>query len=277
VFVATPTDRTRPRLGPLRNRSMRALFLCWHSIANEGPEFLSISPELFEAQLRLLRRRGFVSSTSLDLRELADRRRLDARRVFLTFDDGYLDNFTYALPLLRDSGFTAMFFVLPGHLDSGRALDWPAVEANRRRYPEIMRSLDWSMAEAMVEAGCEIGSHTLHHPHLPVIDDDALREELLDSRRRIIDRLGRCDSLAYPFGEWSPRVARAAAAAGYSFAFSLPFAQQLTASYMSIPRVTIDHRDDLRRFSLKISPMGRRLLFSPVRAGHRRVMGRKPA
>jgi peptidoglycan/xylan/chitin deacetylase (PgdA/CDA1 family) len=271
-----PIDHTHPRLGPLRNRSRGALFLCWHSIAKDGPEFLSISPELFEAQLRLLRRQGYVSSTSVELRELADRRHSDARRVFLTFDDGYVDNFTHALPLLQAHGFTAIFFVLPGHLDSGRALDWPAVAPARRRHPEIMRSLDWSMAEAMVEAGCEIGSHTLHHPHLPVIDDDALRQELLDSRRRIIDRLGRCDMFAYPFGEWSPRVARAVAATGYSFAFSLPLKQQLTASCMSIPRLTIDHRDDPRRFSFKISPMGRRLLFSPVRAGVRRVLGRKP-
>lgn len=275
--MASTFDRTRPQVGPLRNRSRGALFLCYHSIAKGGPEFLSISPQLFEAQLRLLRRQGYIASTSRELRELADRGRSDERRVFLTFDDGYVDNFTNALPLLREHGLTGMFFVLPGHLDSGRALDWPAVEQHRRRHPEVMRSLDWSMAEVMVESGCEIGSHTLRHSHLPATDDDTLHQELLDSRRQIIDRLGRCETLAYPFGEWSPRVARAAAAAGYSFAFSLPFGQQLAASCMSIPRVTIDHRDDLRRFSIKISPAGRRLLFSPVRAVIRRVIRRKPA
>jgi peptidoglycan/xylan/chitin deacetylase (PgdA/CDA1 family) len=275
--VASPIDSTRPRLGPLRNRSRGALFLGYHSIAEDGPELLSISPQLFEAQLRVLRQQGYMSSTSPALRELADCRRADARRVFLTFDDGYVDNFTHALPLLQAHGFTAIFFVLPGHLDTGAPLDWPAVEPMRRSYPEIMRSLDWSMAEAMVEAGCEIGSHTLHHPHLPVIDGDALHDELLDSRRRIIDRFGRCDTLAYPFGEWSRRVARAAAATGYSFAFSLPFEHQLTASCMSVPRVTIDQRDGPRRFAFKISPMGRRLLFSPIRAAIRRVVGRKPA
>lgn len=269
-------DLLRSTAGPLRNRASQATFLCYHSIAQDGPPFLSIEPEMFERHLAMMRRRGYLSGGLNALKLLASGSRLHGRHAFLTFDDGYVDNFTVALPLLRAYGFSAVMFVLPVYVDTGAELNWAEVEPKRRHYPGIMRSLDWSMAEALIEAGCEIGSHTLSHPHLPAIGDEALRQELLDSRRRIAERLGRCDTLAYPFGEWNPHVARAAAAAGYSFAFSLPFEEQSTASRMAIPRVTIDHRDDERRFSLKLSPVGRRLLFSPVRGAIRRMIRRTP-
>jgi peptidoglycan/xylan/chitin deacetylase (PgdA/CDA1 family) len=67
----------------------------------------------------------------------------------------------------------------------------------------------------MAAGRIEFGSHTNLHRHLPGLPDEELRQELLDSRRRIAERLGSCDCLAYPFGEWDERVADAARAAGY--------------------------------------------------------------
>ena len=147
---------------------------------------------------------------------------LDRATAFLTFDDGFRDNFETALPLLHEYGFGAFVFVLPPLVDSGGALGWVEVAADRRRYPATMRSVTWAMLEQMKEGGFEVGSHTLTHPHLPELDDDALRDELWESRARIKERLGACDTLAYPFGEWSDRVAAAAADCGYRYAFSLP-------------------------------------------------------
>jgi peptidoglycan/xylan/chitin deacetylase (PgdA/CDA1 family) len=264
--VARPQGRRR---GLLRNRSGGATFLCYHSVADEGRPFTTIAPDTFERHLALLRKRGDRNGTLGELRLIARGDRPRGRHVFLTFDDGYVDNFTIALPLLRAYGFTAMIFILPPYVDSGAATNWSGLEDACARYPDVMRSMTWTMVEAMVEAGFEFGSHTLRHPHLPEVDDEVLMQELVDSRRRITERLGRCDALSYPYGEWSPRVASAAAAAGYSFAFSLPDEAQRGASSMSIPRMTIDHRDEARRFALKLTPTFRRLWFSPARAGFR--------
>ena len=49
-------------------------------------------------------------------------------------------------------------------------------------------------------------------------------------------RLGSCDVLAYPFGDWDARVAHAAAAAGYAFAFALPPVRRGGVTAMTIPR-----------------------------------------
>jgi peptidoglycan/xylan/chitin deacetylase (PgdA/CDA1 family) len=265
------TALVRARKGPLRNRSGGATFLCYHSVADHGPPFFSIAPEAFERHLAWLQRRDHRSGSLESLRRIAEGLRPSASYVFISFDDGYSDNFTHALPLLQEYGFSATFFILPPYADLGAALDWPELGETPKQYPAVMRSMTWQMAESLVEAGCEVGSHTLRHRHLPEIDDEALRQELFDSRRRIADRLGRCDTLAYPFGEWDGRVARATAAAGYSFAFSLPYGAQPAASCMAIPRVTIDHRDRNGRFALKLTPIGRLLFFSSARGALRKL------
>ena len=263
--------------GPLRNRSRDAAILCYHSVAPDGPPFLSITPEVFESQLAALRRHGFRSGNLADLAAMAEGSgRSEGRLVFLTFDDGYLDNFTRALPLLREHGFGALVFLLPPCVDDGGAFGWPEVADERRAYPDVMRSLDWGMVEAMAEDGIEFGAHTLTHPHLPDLSDDELAHQLGDSRQRIADRLGACVSVAYPFGDWDERVAAAAASAGYTLAFTMPRGAQAAASAMSIPRVAIDHRDVGGRFRGKLSPQGRRLLLSPAKERLRSLRGLVP-
>jgi peptidoglycan/xylan/chitin deacetylase (PgdA/CDA1 family) len=258
----------------LRNRSSRAVFLSYHSIAPRGPRYLTISEELFERQLSTLRDRGFHSGDVRALTEAAEGRP-SSPTVFLTFDDGFRDNYETALPLLREYGFHAFVFVLPPLVNTGAALAWPEVAGHQQTYPESMRSVTWRMLEEMKADGLEIGSHSLSHAHLTELPGERLRQELSDSRTRIKERLGSCDVLAYPFGEWDAEVATAARDCGYRFAFSLPTATgQLRATPFSIPRVNVDYRDDGRRFVAKLSPFGRRVLLSTtVRAVTRRGIG----
>jgi len=260
----------------LRGRSGRAVFLGYHSVAEDGPPYLSLTPRSFEHQLDTLRRHGFAAGRRDDLVRLARGERLPGRRAFLTFDDGFRDTVTAALPRMAERGYAGFAFVLPGHLASGAPLDWPEVAGEAKRRPELMRSLDWGMAEQLVEAGWEIGSHTLTHARLTELGEEELRQELLDSRRLVAERLGRCELLAYPFGAWDGHVAAAAADAGYAFAFTLPFGRQLRAGPLSIPRVTVDDRDVGGRFRLKLSGAGRAALFSPLRPLARRALRRRP-
>jgi len=263
----------------LRNRSKLATFLAYHSVAPRGPTYLTVSADLFERQLAALGQRGLACG---DLRtlEAIEAGRAVPPSVFLTFDDGFLDNYETVLPLLRERKMKAFVFVLPPLVDDGAPLFWPEVAGDADRFPETMRSVDWAMLEEMKEGAFEVGSHTLTHPHLPDLDDEALRHELWESRSRVKERLGGCDTLAYPFGEWSPRVAAAAAECGYRFAFSLPTTHgQRQAGPHSIPRVNVDYRDSGRRFDAKLSPLGRRAYLAEAlktarRGGVRSLRGR---
>jgi peptidoglycan/xylan/chitin deacetylase (PgdA/CDA1 family) len=258
----------------LRNRSRRATFLCYHSVAPQGPRYLTVTPELFERQLARLRWLGIRGG---DLGALAEAAagRLAEPTAFLTFDDGFHDNYATVLPLLREYGFAAFVFVLPPLVDGAAPLAWPEVAADRERFAATMRSVDWSMLGEMKEGGFEVGSHTLTHPHLPRLGPEALRQELWDSRARVKERLGSCDTLAYPFGEYSVEVAAAAAECGYRFAFTLPHhSGQRAADPRTIPRINVDYRDDGRRFASKLSPAGKRFFLSPEIAIARRLTRR---
>ena len=254
----------------LRNRTKHATFLSYHSVAPEGPTYLTVTAELFERQLTVLSERGLCCGDLETLRALDAGSPVEPT-VFLTFDDGFLDNHETVLPLLRQRGMRAFVFVLPPLVDAGSPLAWPEVAEDQARHPATMRSVDWSMLGEMREGAFEVGSHTLTHPHLPDLDDEALRHELWESRAQVKARLGSCDTIAYPFGEWSPRVARAAAECGYSFAFSLPTTHgQRTADALSIPRVNVDYRESGRRFAGKLSPLGRRAYLSEALKAARR-------
>jgi peptidoglycan/xylan/chitin deacetylase (PgdA/CDA1 family) len=254
----------------LRNRSGEATYLCYHSIAPAGPKYLTVSPQLFERQLAAIAERGLASGGLDTLEAIAAGREIPPS-VFLTFDDGFFDNHDTVLPLLRERGMRAFVFVLPPLVDAGAPLLWPEVAEDAERYPATMRSVTWEMLGEMAEGGFEVGAHTLTHPSLPELGEEALRDELSDARARVKARLGGCDTFAYPFGHWSPRVAAAVAECGYRFAFTLPTDHgQRAADELTIPRVNVDYRDDGRRFAAKLSPRGRAFYLSSATKAARR-------
>lgn len=107
----------------------RAVILLYHRVAaaDSDPSHLAISSEHFEEQLRVLRR-AFVP---IHLQELLEGLALGAlrdRSVVLTFDDGYVDNLTHVLPLLKRYSVPATVFVTTGYLDGKREYWWDALQ-----------------------------------------------------------------------------------------------------------------------------------------------------
>ncbi len=118
--------------------------------------------------------------------------------VVLTFDDGSETDLLAAAPLLSDCGFTATFYVVAGWL-GGRGFLSPAG----------LRELSG--------LGFEIGCHSMTHAYLPDLSDSQLRTEVVTAKELLEQTLGRrVEHFACPGGRWSPRVAEAAGAAGYS-------------------------------------------------------------
>jgi peptidoglycan/xylan/chitin deacetylase (PgdA/CDA1 family) len=268
VAMATTDGRLASGPGPMTNRTNRAVFLCYHSVHPDGPPYISVTPEALEEHLVALRRLGYRSGGEADLDAMREGREADAL-AFLTFDDGYLDNYERALPRLRDQDMKGIFFVLPDQIGRER-LDWPEAREYAVDHPAVMRPMTWPMLEELVQDGHVIGSHTHGHQHLRELGDEELTQVLVDSRRVLVDRLGGCDLFAYPYGEWDLRVALAAAAAGYRYAFTLPPSSRHVTP-MSIPRLSVDHRDTGMRFVVKLRPTVRALAFSRAAADLRRA------
>ena len=196
--------------------SDRPLVLAYHAVGSWSPS-LAIPEPALRAQLSLLRRRGYAGLTAAE----AERRRQDgtlsARTVVVTFDDGFR-SVLRARPILEEVGFPATVFAVTSFVESGAPLRWPGLERGR---DSDLSPLGWPELELLREAGWEVGSHTATHPLLPDLDDSELERELVDSRAAIEQRLGSCETLAYPYGRSDERTAVAAKQAGYRGAFTL--------------------------------------------------------
>jgi len=231
--------------------------LCYHAVSEDWPASLSVTPDAFERQLRLLSRRGFKGATF----ERAVSAGVDGRTVAVTFDDAYLSVFELARPILDDVGFPATVFV---------PTDYPARPAEPMAWDGVdrwlggpheseLRPMSWEQLGALAEGGWEIGSHTCSHPRLPALGNEGVARELSESRSTVAERLGwSCETLAYPYGDHDGRVEEAARVAGYAAAGTLP-GRLSRPRPLAWPRIGIYHGDDDRRFRLKASAAVRRL------------------
>jgi peptidoglycan/xylan/chitin deacetylase (PgdA/CDA1 family) len=224
----------------------RSLILCYHGVSDAWTHSLGVRPRALELQVRSLLRRGYRPVGASEA--VTGRPRL----LHVTFDDAYR-NVDAGLQILDRLSVSATVFACPAYADDGRPLDVPEVADAAAAHPEHMATMTWDDLAAIAERGVEVGSHTLTHPHLPQLTDEDLRRELLESRRRMEDVLGRsCRYLAYPYGDDDERVHRAAERAGYEAAYSLRARANPFDRY-AIPRVDLYRRDTLFRATLKTS------------------------
>jgi len=123
----TPMRRIARRLEP----GPRSLVLLYHRIAAPvtDPWRLAVRPERFAEHLEVLRDGGYEPIALEDLVAALRQRRLPARAVAVTFDDGYADNLEAALPLLERFGVPATVFATAGRELQLRELWWMQVEA----------------------------------------------------------------------------------------------------------------------------------------------------
>jgi len=208
------------------------------------------------AQLEHLREQGFTTLTFSGL--VAALRGggagLPERPVVLTFDDGYADFHSEALPLLDRYGCTATVFVTTGWLaDAGRHA------AGR----PLDRMLTWSQVAEVAAAGIEVGAHSHSHPQLDQLPGGTLDRELRDSKALLEDRLAReVASLCYPYGYSSARVRTAARAAGYRHACAVANTVADTRSDpFALPRLTVRRSTSLRTFSRIVQGQGVPMIF----------------
>lgn len=232
------------------------LVLCYHAISEDWPAALSVTPREFEFQIGLLASRGYRGATLTD----AVLRDAGGKLVAITFDDGYRSVNELARPVLERHGFPATVFVPTRLVGTAPRLSWPGIEGWLDG-PHEHELEPMSVPELRELAGrdWEIGSHTLTHPHLPLLGDEELRDQLATSRRECAELTGtECRSIAFPYGAVDARVLREAQAAGYSVGALLAASLQRPSDF-ACPRLGVYHADGHGMFRFKVSPTVRRL------------------
>lgn len=207
-----------------------ASVLVYHSISSPAEPMagdIDVSPGRFEQQLEWLARTGKV----VTLEETLDHTRRDP--IAITFDDGYRDNLTVALPLLEKFSLPMTLFVVAGFVGSDGYLS------------------EEELREISKHPLVTIGSHGLWHRHFNRITPEEARFELTESKGLLEDTTAKpVNLMAWPYGECSAGVEQLAGECGYRAGWSV---WQGTNGTFSRWRVPLGRNDHMLRFIAKAS------------------------
>jgi peptidoglycan/xylan/chitin deacetylase (PgdA/CDA1 family) len=173
-----------------------ATILVFHTLSDEHPhDGITMSPALFRDIVTTLRRDYEVLAFSALVERVRSGGGFTGREVAITFDDGYLDNYEHAAPILAELALPACFYLTAGFIGNDRQFPWDAAKGRRT----VMMS--WDHAREMHRMGFEIGCHTWNHPDLGTEPVTSAPRELRDARAKLEDEIGApVLHFAYPFG-----------------------------------------------------------------------------
>jgi len=207
--------------------------LMYHHVAPHSGDTVTVTPEVFEAQMRFLANAGY---RTLKMSELIAHIRgecpVSERAVAVTFDDGWLDNFLYAYPVLERYRINAAIFVVTAWSDSATSGKVSSCEEGppcHERSKLLIESgeagkvaLDWDIIRQMASSGLvEFYSHTVNHAKCSDLNRVELERELLVAKAVLERELGQpCPYLCWPYGKFNDLSVTVAREAGYEALFT---------------------------------------------------------
>jgi peptidoglycan/xylan/chitin deacetylase (PgdA/CDA1 family) len=252
LFLAVITALTPSTAPPLPAAFVPPPILMYHRVDLDHPADrvgteLTVSPGQFEEQLAYLKAHGIAA---ISVAQMENRLRLGQsleRTVVLTFDDGYADQYEYAVPLLRRYGDSATFYIVTGNV-------------GRRRH------LSWAQLESMVAQHMDIAAHGVQHNDLSLMTPAQQAVQIDDSVRQLHERLRvPIDSYAYPSGRFNSETLELVREA------NVPLAVTTDPSYVippetpfELPRVRVRGDWTLMQFVSALAAAPRNNARSPI-------------
>ncbi|MEK7572104.1 MAG: polysaccharide deacetylase family protein [Patescibacteria group bacterium] len=166
-------------------------------------ELMNIHPEVFEAQVKTLKEAGYTFLTMREVGEILDgKRTLPHKPIVLTFDDGYRDFLTDALPILQKYTAKSTVYVIAAFTGTE---------------PDHMTQVQ---LEEVIQTGLvEIGAHTKTHTYLAGNTPEEVSKEIIGSKKMLEFMLNiPIVSFAYPFGAFDEQAVEITKNAGFSTA-----------------------------------------------------------
>ena len=207
--------------------------LMYHHIQEDNPSQsdlnnrLSVLPSEFENQLKYLNENNFLTLAS----EQVVAKRIPSNAVWLTFDDGYSDNFQNTLPLLKKYQAKATFFIISSKVGESGYMNWQQIEE-------------------LKNAGMEIGCHSQTHPNLTSLSETQIKNEIEGCKKDLEEKLGvAIVAFCYPVGEYNQQIVEVVKQAGFTTATTTNsgIANQDSNLY-ELPRIRINPEMSLESF-----------------------------
>lgn len=195
----------------------------------------------FEAHLRWMKKVATPISLDDAVAMLDSDAPVDGRYFCVTFDDGYKNCLTNALPILVEQDVPAAFFIPTAFVGAGDEERNVSLLGRIAAYDRALTEfLDWEDCRQLSAAGMTVGSHTVGHPRLIELTAEEVEHELLASKQTIEQQLGgECRHFSSPRGRpdldfVADRDPRIAAKVGYR-------------SFLTTQRATVHRRQDPMR------------------------------
>lgn len=178
--------------------------LNYHRIDTGIRHSLVVPPEEFKKQMQYLHDEGYHTITMDELYDYVTKgTELPDKPVLITFDDGYIDNYKYAFPILKEYNMKATLFMITSAFGESRFI-------NVEQLKEMQAN------------GIDIQSHTVNHKDLRNMSLDQARDELIGSKAVLEDRMKHpVRYIAYPGGFSNKDIDRIAEESGYRMAFTV--------------------------------------------------------
>jgi len=199
------------------NRWRGIRFLCYHDVvavddlSTSRQDKFIVTVQEFCSHLEYLQKHKYsVVSMQIALELLESNKAKNGQYICITFDDGKLNSFEYAWPVLREFKYSAHFFITSTFVCKYM------VESKDERY------IDDNQIVQLIREGASIGSHSKRHLNLTLLDNNAIFNELVKSQEKLEELCGHpIETFAYPFGMYSNRVIKALSKTNYRYAFKL--------------------------------------------------------
>ena len=173
---------------------MKIPIISYHSISNENCP-ISLSLDEFEKQLIFFKKNHFQSIHFSEIENIS------SKKFIITFDDGYKDLITNALPLLKKYNFKATCLIISNLI--GKKNIWDEFKKNIKD-KELMNLAD---IQYWLENGMKIGSHSKNHKKLTKLNEKDKIDEIINSKNELESLTGSTvDSFCYPFGSYDENI-----------------------------------------------------------------------
>ena len=187
--------------------------LCYHKIAPPPAKArikgLYLDSDLFSSQMNEISQAAFVSTLPHEAI------RSKGSSITITFDDGFVNNLTEAVPLMRQAGIRAINYLVADRI--GRTSDWEAREGG-----EADPLMNESQIKDWLAAGHWIGAHTCTHPRLSLLSRKDAKEEIFSGKKKLEDRFGiSVEHFAYPYGDYNETTVELVQEAGFQTACTM--------------------------------------------------------
>ena len=217
--------------------------LMYHSISRDNNR-ISVSVTNFKKQMKLMSLLGYKGYSLNKINSKTSK-----KKIIITFDDGYENIFTEAMPVLKKFNFSATCFIVNKKI--GYFNDWDKNQKNFKK----KKLMNKKQINTWINNGFEVGSHTMNHYNLKYLSNDQKKYQILKPKQFFKTNYGiNIQSFSYPFGCYNEDCLKILKR-NYKFAVTTKRSRYNKGKFnpLEIPRVPVNSNTSIFKYFLKIT------------------------